>query len=201
MSSMLTANSILQVACRVMLILLLNAHLSACIHLSTNSTCARDPQSCLLPHTVAHIAELAKCCLYVEDEALPYKCAIFHPRTVPYGYTCEECSHREFGCPKDHERGEGWQKVCDFFCPFSPNPEVTVNSDDQKHSEPQDSGSKTSKIVIIVFCLLVLAMPCIIVVVICFESIRRYRSHTRSRNNSPITRLIFQFYSTRTVHL
>ena len=248
-SSMWTANFILRMTCRVVLILLLIVHLSTCVHKSTNSTCTQNPQSCLSPHIVARIAELAQCCLYVEEEALPYKCAYFHPRTIPREYNCEKCSDPNFGCLNDHGRLEKWQKVCDFFCPpLSNNSVVNATSSDEKVSdrlsnnsvvnatfsdqhvsdrlsnksvvnatssgqqvsdrlsnksvvnatssdqqvgEPHDNGSKTSKIVIIVFCLLVLAMPCIIVVVIIFESFRRYCSHTRSTNNSPIVRLDF----------
>ena len=191
-SSMWTTNFILRMTCRVMLLLLLIVHLSSCVHNSTNSTCTRNPQSCLPPHTVARIAELVKCCLYVKEVTLPYNCYIFHPRTIPREHKCEQCSQPEFGCLNDHGRGESWQRVCDFFCPpLSNNSVVNATSSNQQVSEPNDSGSKTSKIVIIVFCLLILAMPCFIVVVIIFEIFRRYRSHTRSRNNSSITRLDF----------
>lgn len=105
-------------SCITILVLLLSACLSDCARQSSNATCSRYPMSCLQQHIVTRIDNLTRF-LFIDDgiENLPYACYLFHPHTVPYSEVCVPCTDKNNGCPKNHDRGERWQEVCDFFCP------------------------------------------------------------------------------------
>ena len=160
--------------CIARLVLLLSTGFSDCVTQSPNSECVREPKTCLPQDVVARIDKLTQCCFDIDNETLPYACFLFHRHTIPREDRCVPCSDKQSGCPKDHDKGESWQKACDFFCASNTTIKTNASSD---QSNPTDTGQRSSKILIIVFCSLVLTLPGIVIIVVAVECVKRFRRY------------------------
>lgn len=157
----------------------------------------RDPKTFLRQDLVVRIEELIPD-LSIDDRAknLPYICWLFHPATIPRGNDClTKCSDRTFGCPTNQSRGDRWQKVCSFFCPDTKSLENKPSNSLPVRVE--NNGAITGKILIIIFCSLVLAMPSIIIVVVVVEFFRRWRASARAsaRNRASNKKFLLLLHS------